>query len=114
MDRSSAVSEKTFNVLADDPPGASDLRVRAFMIFIDLATRFKAQITVQKDAYTADAKSPMEMMLLDLPRGTTITIRAEGSDAPTAVAALCEFLQCQNLDEMYLLADRYTARGRLK
>ena len=44
----------------------------------------------------------------------SVTIRAEGPDAPTAVAALCEILQCQNLEEMYLLADRYTARGRLK
>jgi phosphotransferase system HPr (HPr) family protein len=58
--------------------------------FSQIARGFDAEITVEVDGQTADAKSVMELMSLGVEQGREIRIRAEGADAEAAVDALKE------------------------
>jgi phosphocarrier protein len=56
---------------------------------VDLANRYESDIEVSKDGRVADAKSIMGVLLLCGQQGVQITIRARGTDAEAALAALC-------------------------
>ncbi|MBW2215115.1 MAG: HPr family phosphocarrier protein, partial [Deltaproteobacteria bacterium] len=56
---------------------------------VNLANRFESHIEVSKDGQVADAKSIMGVLLLCGQQGAQLTIRALGSDAKAALAALC-------------------------
>ena len=68
------------------------LHARPVMRFVDVASKFKSSIRVKKDDLEVDAKSPMEMMLLEAVQGTTIQLLAEGEDAQSAVQALADLV----------------------
>jgi phosphocarrier protein HPr len=55
---------------------------------LNLASQFSSIITVGKDDLQVDAKSPMEMMLLEGTCGTKLCLSAHGADALEAVNAL--------------------------
>ncbi|UCG34561.1 MAG: HPr family phosphocarrier protein, partial [Phycisphaerales bacterium] len=55
-------------------------------------------ITVSKGDLQVDAKSPMEMMLLEGTCGTTLRLSAHGTDAVEAIDALAE-LVARKFDE---------------
>jgi phosphocarrier protein HPr len=65
------------------------LHARAAAKFVHLASRFESQVRVIRDAKVMDGKSIMGILLLAAPRGTTITISADGPDENAAVDALC-------------------------
>ena len=65
------------------------LHARAAAKLVNLANRFESHIEVSKDGQVADAKSIMGVLLLCGQQGAQITIRALGSDAKVALAALC-------------------------
>jgi phosphocarrier protein HPr len=65
------------------------LHARAAAKFVHVATRFEAQIRVGRENKVMDGKSIMGILLLAAPRGTTITISADGPDEGAAVDALC-------------------------
>ncbi|HVZ21885.1 MAG TPA: HPr family phosphocarrier protein [Vicinamibacterales bacterium] len=69
------------------------LHARAAARFVNLATRFSAQIRVARDARTMDGKSIMGILLLAAARGTTITISAEGPDEDDAVRTLAHLVE---------------------
>ena len=62
------------------------------MSFVDLAAKFKATVVVAKGKVTVDGKSPMEMMLLDAPKGSKLLVTATGDDADEAVTALGQLI----------------------
>lgn len=64
------------------------LHARPIMKFVDLASRFQADVNVRKGDQTVDGKSPMEMILLEAIQGTHLTLVARGQDAQEAVNAL--------------------------
>jgi len=68
------------------------LHARAAAKLVHLANRFESHIEVSKDGQIADAKSIMGVLLLCGQQGAQITIRALGSDANAAIAALCELV----------------------
>lgn len=70
------------------------LHARPVMQFVDIASGFQASIAVDRGEGTeqVDGKSPMHMMLLAAPQGTTLRIIASGEDAPQATAALVELI----------------------
>ena len=68
------------------------LHARPVMKFVDLASEYNASITVHKDGEKVDGKSPMEMMLLEAPKGTRLHITATGSDAEEMVEALARLV----------------------
>ena len=54
--------------------------------FVRLASRFAAEIYVSRDSVEVNGKSIMGVMMLAAEQGARIEIRAEGDDAPRAVA----------------------------
>ena len=68
------------------------LHARPVMQFVDLAAQFSSIITVGKGDLQVDAKSPMEMMLLEGTCGTKLLLSAHGADALEAVNALAALI----------------------
>ena len=66
------------------------LHARPVMKFVDLAARYKSEVRVDKGEGTeqVDGRSPMEMMLLEAPQGTSLRIMAAGDDAAELLDAL--------------------------
>lgn len=64
------------------------LHARAAAKFVHLASRFRAQVRVQRGDRVVDGKSIMGILLLAARQGTTITISADGADEHEALAAL--------------------------
>ncbi|MCP4247635.1 MAG: HPr family phosphocarrier protein [bacterium] len=83
--------ERTVEILND-----AGLHARPVMRFVDLASKYQASIRVAKTGpdggERVDGKSPMEMMLLEAPQGTTLHISATGNDAEEMVLALVELV----------------------
>ena len=70
------------------------LHARPVMKFVDLAARFSSEVRVDKGEGTeqVDGRSPMEMMLLEAPQGTSLRILVAGEDAAELLDALEELI----------------------
>ncbi len=71
------------------------LHARPVMRFVDLASRFKAAISVTnvtRRNEMVDGKSAMHMMLLEAVQGSVLRIAAVGEDAEEAVVALASLV----------------------
>jgi phosphocarrier protein HPr len=68
------------------------LHARAAAKFVQLATRFRAQIRVAHDGRVMDGKSIMGILLLAAARGTTITLLGDGPDEQEALTALRQLI----------------------
>ncbi len=75
------------------------LHMRPAMQFVDIASRFKSDVTVSNDKTEVDGKSIMQMSLLTAGYGTKLKIKAEGSDAEKAIIALRELVEEKMFDE---------------
>ncbi|MDD5309347.1 MAG: HPr family phosphocarrier protein [Deltaproteobacteria bacterium] len=64
------------------------LHARAATRFVQAASRFSSEIFVTKGDREVNGKSIMGMLMLVAAKGSQIAVRAEGSDAREAVAAL--------------------------
>ena len=64
------------------------LHARPAAEFVKVASRFDAEVWVEKEALEVNGKSIMGVMMLAAEAGSSIRIRAVGSDAPSAVDAL--------------------------
>jgi phosphotransferase system HPr (HPr) family protein len=64
------------------------LHARPAALFCRAASRFAAAIRVEKDGASADARSLLSVLRLDVRRGDVVTLVADGSDADEAVRAL--------------------------
>ena len=64
------------------------LHFRPIMQFVDVASRFSAQVTVRCESRGADGTSPMELLMLMATQGTKIKLEATGADAAEALVAL--------------------------
>jgi phosphocarrier protein len=69
------------------------MHARAAARFVHLATRYTSQIRVARDAKVMDGKSIMGILLLAAPRGSIITITAEGDDEAAAIQALVSLVE---------------------
>lgn len=85
------IVERSVQILND-----AGLHARPVMRFVDLANKYQASIIVTKGGpdggERVDGKSPMEMMLLEAPKGSTLHITATGHDAEEMVSALVELV----------------------
>ena len=61
------------------------LHVRPAGLFAKIASRYDAEITVEKDGYAVSGKSIMALMTLEAVCGSVLKVTADG---PEAVAAL--------------------------
>lgn len=72
-------------------PNREGMHARPVMRFVDVASKYKASITVQntsRNSETVDGKSAMQMMLLEATQGSVLKITASGEDAQAAVDSL--------------------------
>ncbi|MBQ4614193.1 MAG: HPr family phosphocarrier protein [Akkermansia sp.] len=60
--------------------------------FVRVASRFQADVTVEKDDESVDGKSIMGLMMLAVGCGAQIKVTAEGSDEAETIAALEELV----------------------
>lgn len=71
------------------------LHARIATQFVRTAASFASEISIQKNAQTADAKSIMGIMSMAVLKGDTVTITAAGEDQQEAIMALEKFLQSE-------------------
>lgn len=69
------------------------LHARPAAVFVQTANRFEASIEVQKEDLKIDGKSIMGIMTLAAEMGSSITVRAAGKDAATAMEALTTLIE---------------------
>lgn len=60
--------------------------------FVRVASRFQADVTVEKDDEVVDGKSIMGLMMLAVGCGAEIKVTAEGADEEAALAAIEELI----------------------
>ncbi len=70
--------------------GVAGFHARPAAAFAAAATRFTCDISVHKGGQTADAKSVLLLLTLDVRQGDRIVIRADGHDAQAAVDTLSQ------------------------
>lgn len=61
-------------------------------MFIQTASQYDSRVYVQSENKKVNAKSLMGMMSLGLPRGSVLTIVAEGSDEEEAIEDIEKYL----------------------
>ena len=64
------------------------LHARPAALFVKTASKYEAEITVEKDGNTVSGKSIMGLMTLQGNVGSVLKVRAEGPDAEQALEAL--------------------------
>ncbi|NLY17448.1 MAG: HPr family phosphocarrier protein [Clostridiaceae bacterium] len=69
----------------------SGLHARPATKFVNLAKGFRSKITISHNGKTADPKSIIALLSLNVQKGNIITIAAEGEDEAQAVAALSAY-----------------------
>lgn len=69
------------------------LHARAAARFVNMATRFSAQIKVSRGSKSMDGKSIMGILLLAAAYGTSLVISADGQDEVAAVDALVQLVE---------------------
>ena len=67
--------------------------------FVKMASKFEADIRVEKDGEEVDGKSIMGLMMLAAGHGSVVNVVAEGTDAEEALRAL-EDLVVRNFEEI--------------
>jgi len=61
--------------------------------FVTLAGKFRSEVWVCRGEEWVSGKSVLSLLSLAAPHGTRLQVRAEGPDAPEAVAALGRLLE---------------------
>lgn len=64
------------------------LHARPAALFVQIANKFDAQVTVIRDEEKVNGKSIMGILMLGAERGSEIIIEAEGEDAHLAIEEL--------------------------
>jgi phosphocarrier protein HPr len=64
------------------------LHARPAALFVQIANKFDARITVRHDKERVNGKSIMGILMLGAEKGSEITIEAEGDDANEAILEL--------------------------
>jgi phosphotransferase system HPr (HPr) family protein len=71
-------------------PDSVDLHARPAAHFVRTALGFRSRIEVSAGERDADAKSLLSVLALGAKAGTLLRLRADGEDAPLALAALAD------------------------
>jgi phosphocarrier protein len=64
------------------------MHARAAASFVRVAQKFRADIMIERNGQTVNGKSILGILTLACPMGGMITVRADGADAPQALAEL--------------------------
>jgi phosphocarrier protein HPr len=88
------MAEKTFKVTSE-----SGIHARPATTLVNQAGQFSSDITLDYNGKSVNLKSIMGVMSLGIQQGSTIVIKAEGSDAEEALSALEEVMKKEGLGE---------------
>ena len=81
-------------------PNPQGLHARPAHLIVEVASQFKADITIRRDDdKDVNAKSTIQLLTLVAEQGSLLTIRAQGEDAPQAIDALADLVR-RGFDEM--------------
>ena len=69
------------------------VHARAAAKLVQVATKFKSKIYFEKDGWEVNGKSLLGILTLECPKGSRLIVRAQGVDAPEAIAALGELIE---------------------
>lgn len=69
------------------------LHARPAASFVQTASKFKSNITIEKDLKQANAKSILSLLSIGASMGCTVIITAEGEDENQAVTTLIELIR---------------------
>jgi phosphocarrier protein HPr len=64
------------------------LHARPAALFVKTASRFRAEVWVEKDEERVNGKSIMGLMMLAAGKGSVLKVTAEGEDAGSVIAEL--------------------------
>ena len=67
--------------------------IRPAHLFMKLATGFQADVKIINNNHIVDGKSMLDLLTLVAQNGTTLTLKASGSDAQAAVDALAQLVE---------------------
>lgn len=73
-------------------PNELGLHARPAAQVVRLAAQFTATIELVRDGSVVNGKSIMGVMMLAAEQGASVTVRAEGTDAEAAVAAVADLI----------------------
>ncbi len=69
------------------------MHARPAALFVRIASRYRAEIWVEKEGEQINGKSIMGLMMLAAGQGSKLTIRCEGADADKVMEELEELIQ---------------------
>ena len=69
------------------------MHARAAAQFVKVASKYQSEITVGKNTQRVNGKSIMGILTLVAPKGTALTIWADGDDADTALVELAQLVE---------------------
>lgn len=71
------------------------MHMRPAMQIVEVSNRFGSDVRIHKGEHAVNAKSIMEVMTLEAPKGTVLTLQADGDDAEAALEALAELVSAR-------------------
>lgn len=69
------------------------MHARPAALFVKAASRYTADVSVEKDGNKVSGKSIMGLMTLEAPHGSVITVTVVGDDAAAALNELGELIE---------------------
>ncbi len=69
------------------------LHARAANMIVQIANRYRSEITLEKDGVVANGKSIMGLLMLAAGKGTRVLVRATGEDAEEAVEEIAKLVE---------------------
>lgn len=69
------------------------LHARPAALFVETASRYDANVTINKDGLEVNGKSIMGVLMLAAEKGSEITLRTEGRDEEEVSQALTDLLE---------------------
>lgn len=75
------------------------IHARPAAMFVKTASKYQAEVTVEKDKIRVSGKSIMGLMTMEASCGTKIKITAEGTDADQAVEELQKLVEHKFFEE---------------
>jgi phosphocarrier protein HPr len=85
MSTSNAGPQATKDLIIENRNG---LHARPAALFVKTASRFRAEVWVEKDDERVNGKSIMGLMMLAAGKGSVLKVTAEGEDASTVITEL--------------------------
>jgi phosphocarrier protein len=68
------------------------LHARAAALFVQTATKYKSDVTLEKDGVEVNGKSIMGLMMLAAAKGSEVTVRTSGPDEAEALETIAALI----------------------